>query len=197
MAWSVDKNTLAVNMHRGDTGAYYVQMTGSYGPYEDGDVAIYEVKSGSEILIYREFNLQPEEPNIYELGDGKFLIAFLNSTTDRWPAGTYATEIRVARHPVRNLKVAMVVDSGITAEIDEDICLAYVEEVSGTVVLEYTTDWSADPADYGITITGTPDDGDTITVSWNKDGDGRVKDGNNVRTVVKSSITINDVIIEI
>ena len=91
----------------------------------------------------------------------------------------------------------MFVDSGITAEIDEDICLAYVEEVSGTVVLEYTTDWNADPADYGITITGTPDDGDTITVSWNKDGDGRVKDGNNVRTVVKSSITINDVIIEI
>ena len=155
MAWSVDKNTLAVNMHRGDTGAYYVQMTGSHGPYEDGDVAIYEVKSGSEILIYREFNLQPEEPNIYELGDGKFLIAFLNSTTDRWPAGTYNTEIRVARHPVRNLKVAMFVDSGITAEIDEDICLAYVEEVSGTVVLEYTTDWNHRNAgrrrhDYGL-----------------------------------------------
>ena len=36
-----------------------------------------------------------------------------------------------------------------------------------------------------------------ITVSWNKDADGRPVDGSNVRTVIKSTITIQDVIIDI
>ena len=198
MSWSVDKNTTAVTMHKGDTGAYYVTFQGDNGAYEDGDVAIYKVVSGQEEKIYREFNLNPETPNSYELGDGKILIAFQNSTTDRWATGTYNTEIRVARNPKRNVKVAMIVDSeAITAEINEATCLAYVTSDTGTVTLEYTTSWSASPANYGITVTGTPVSGDTITVSWNKKGDGRVMDGDNVRTVVKSTITINDVIIDI
>ena len=201
MAWHVDPNTFAVTMHRGDTGAYYMTVEGSSGPFEDGDVAIYKVVNGPNVLIYKEFNLQPEEPNVYECGDGKFLIAFLNSTTDQWPAGTYKTEIRVARKPIRDVKVAMVVSSEeadpITAEIDEATCLAFVTGDTGTVTLTYTTEWSGSLSDYGITVTGTPVNGDRITVSWNKNGDGHVMDGSNVRTIVESTITINDVIIEI
>ena len=200
MSWSIDKNSKAVTMHRGDTGAYYMTFTGET-PFEDGDVAMYKVKQGANELIYKEFNLQPEEPNAYELGDGKILIAFLNSTTDTWAAGTYQTEFRVARKPVRNLKAALYViseeEDPITATIDEETCLAYVTGVSGTVTLEYTSSWSEDPANYGVTVTGTPTSGDQIVVSWNKNGDGRPVDGSNVRTVVRSSITIQDVIIEI
>ena len=199
MSWSIDKNTMAVTMHKGDTGAYLVKLTRKSGEaWEDGDVAIYEAFQGSDVKIHREFNLQPEVPNEIEKGDGEFLIAFTNSDTDTWAAGTYNTEIRTVIRPIRNNKVDLYVDSDeITAEIDEDTCLAYVTTVTGTVTMTYSSDWDEDPNDYGVTVTGTPEEGDTITVSWTKEADGRVVNGDNVRTVIKSTITINDVKIDI
>lgn len=61
----------------------------------------------------------------------------------------------------------------ITATIDRD---TFVEEVtsSGTITLTYTTDWSADPATYGITVTGTPINGDVITVVYVKENRGTI-----------------------
>ena len=53
----------------------------------------------------------------------------------------------------------------ITAELDAETFEAYVE-TAGTYVLTYTTAWSADPTDYGITVTNDPVDGDKITVVW-------------------------------
>ena len=206
MSWSIDKNTMAVTMHKGDTGAYYVTVTRhSRNDWADGDTAIYEVVQDRTVKIHREFNLQPAVPNNLELGNGKFLIAFLNSDTDTWASGTYQTEIRVSRKPKRNNKVNMVVNAAtrsggataITATINDATCLAYVTGTTGTVTLTYTSSWSATPANYGITVTGTPISGDKITVSWNKDGDGRVVDGDNVRTLIRSTITINDVYIDI
>lgn len=128
--WAIDTNTMAVTMHQGDTGAYTVTMELEDGEeFVDGDVAIYEVWQGSTQLIHREFNLQPDEPTYTEYGDGVFLIAFRNSDTDTWAAGTYNTEIRVSLNPIRS--------------------------------------------------------------------SGRVVDGDTVRTVVKSNITIQDVLIKI
>ena len=103
MAWSIDKNTMAVTMHKGDTGAYWVTLDKSGGDaFEEGDVAIYEVWQGSERKIHREFDLQPETPTDICPGDGKFLISFRNSDTDTWAAGAYNTEIRVSLNPVRS-----------------------------------------------------------------------------------------------
>lgn len=103
MMWSIDKNTMAVTMHKGDTGAYNVQLTLDSGnPFVDGDVAIYEVWQGGVRKIHREFNLQPDEPTEIEQGDGKFLVAFRNSDTDTWETGTYSTEIRVSLNPIRS-----------------------------------------------------------------------------------------------
>lgn len=128
--WAIDRNTMAVTMHRGDTGAYWVQLAlGENGEFVDGDVAIYEVWKGSTRLVHREFNLQPDEPTEILPGNGKFLISFRNSDTDTWDAATYSTEIRVVLNPIRS--------------------------------------------------------------------DGSVVDGNTVRTVVKSTITIMDVLINI
>ena len=130
MSWSVDPKTMAVTMHKGDTGAYWVQLTRSSGDaFEDGDVAIYEVWQSGTMKIHKEFNLNPDEPTDICPGDGKFLISFVNSDTDTWTAGTYASEIRVSINPVRS--------------------------------------------------------------------DGSVVDGDTVRTVIKSTITINDVLINI
>ena len=40
---------------------------------------------------------------------------------------------------------------------------------SGTLSLSYTTEWDEDPADYGITVVGTPENGDSIVVEWVKE----------------------------
>ena len=61
----------------------------------------------------------------------------------------------------------------ITATIDRD---TFVEEVtsSSTITLTYTTEWSADPATYGITVAGTPISGDVITVVYVKENRGTI-----------------------
>lgn len=109
MAWDVNLDTMAVTMHQGDTGAYWVDLeivdeegepTGE--PFVEGDVAIYEVWQGNVMKIHREFELQPAEPTDICPGDGSFLIAFLNSDTDTWDSGTYNTEIRVSLNPIRS-----------------------------------------------------------------------------------------------
>ena len=108
MAWDVNENTMAVTMHKGNTLAYYVQLTLDDIPevndnvFVAGDVAIYEVWSGNNRLIHREFDLQPETPTDLEPGDGKFLIAFVNSDTDTWADGNYETEICMVLNPVRS-----------------------------------------------------------------------------------------------
>lgn len=42
------------------------------------------------------------------------------------------------------------------------------ESVSGTVSLAYTNAWNEDPEEYGITVNGTPVNGDTITVAYER-----------------------------
>lgn len=71
-------------------------------------------------------------------------------------------------------QLTMVVTSeGITATIDRDTFVAYVD-TSGTITLVYSSDWSADPALYGITIDGTPAPGDTIVISYTKEERGTI-----------------------
>lgn len=109
MAWDINLTTMAVTMHQGDTGAYWVDLEledENGDPVEDefqeGDVAIYEVWQGSTMKQHKEFELQPAEPTEICPGDGSFLIAFRNSDTDTWDPGTYNTEIRVALNPIRS-----------------------------------------------------------------------------------------------
>lgn len=69
-------------------------------------------------------------------------------------------------NPVMTISAAgRVAPPEITAEIDRDTFVSYVSG-SGTVTLNYTTGWSADPALYGITVTNTPYTGDQIVVVY-------------------------------
>ena len=61
----------------------------------------------------------------------------------------------------------------ITAEIDRDTFVSYVED-SGTITLTYTTAWSADPTLYGVTVTGTPIAGDQIVIVYVKEERGTI-----------------------
>ena len=61
----------------------------------------------------------------------------------------------------------------ITATIDRDTFVSYVT-VSDVITLTYTTAWSANPALYGITVTGTPEAGDQIVVNYTKGDRGTI-----------------------
>jgi hypothetical protein len=65
----------------------------------------------------------------------------------------------------------------ITATIDRDTFVAYVSS-SSTITLNYTTEWSADPDLYGITVTGTPINGDQIVVVYVKENRGTITTAN-------------------
>lgn len=126
MSWHIDTSTLAITMHRGDTGGRYLKFKKKSGePFNEGDVVLFKVKQGNTEMMFREYPLDDDEG----AGNGRFLFAFRNSDTDTWPSGSYKTEFRVVLNPL------------------------------------YTSS--------------------------------EVKDGDTVRTPIQSSLTINDVIIEI
>lgn len=63
--------------------------------------------------------------------------------------------------------------AGLTATLDEATFEAYVE-TAGTYTVSYTDEWSTSPALYGLTITGTPESGDYITMTWDGEEDATV-----------------------
>jgi len=62
----------------------------------------------------------------------------------------------------------------ITATINEDTFFGAVSSTSGTISLTYSTGWSANPATYGITVSGTPVAGDAISVVYQKEVRGTI-----------------------
>ena len=56
-------------------------------------------------------------------------------------------------------------DTAISATLNRDTFIQ-AAIISGTYVFNYTTEWDSNPATYGITVTGTPVDGDVITVVY-------------------------------
>ena len=78
-------------------------------------------------------------------------------------------------------------DESLDLTVNSDSCEASVTDLdtfrtamgdSGTLTLSYTTEWSDDPTDYGITVTGTPDNGDSIVVVWVKEVPGTITNAN-------------------
>ena len=68
--------------------------------------------------------------------------------------------------------------SGITMELDHDEWVTAVED-SGTYVFSYNSAWKLDSetvdiTDYGITVTGDPANGDSITVTYVKEDRGTI-----------------------
>ena len=103
MAFDVNINTMAIDMHKGDTGSFWVQMELDNGEdFVEGDVAIFEVWQGQTRKMHREYELQPAEPDEKTPGDGLFLVEFENADTDQWAEATYNTEIRVVLNPTRS-----------------------------------------------------------------------------------------------
>lgn len=58
----------------------------------------------------------------------------------------------------------------ITATLEEDDFFSAIASsgANGTMTFTYSSSWDTNPASYGITVSGTPDNGDTIVVTYNK-----------------------------
>ena len=68
------------------------------------------------------------------------------------------------------IPMARPVPAAITAELNIATFEAYVQQ-AGTYTISYTDSWSTSPATYGITVSNTPIDGDSITVVWDGEND--------------------------
>ena len=65
-------------------------------------------------------------------------------------------------------------DGHISATIDEDVYESKMSQ-DGTTTFTYTSAWNANPATYGITVTGTPVSGDFIQVVYAKEVPGTIE----------------------
>ena len=65
-------------------------------------------------------------------------------------------------------------ETPITATLDHDTFVAYVENTSGTYTMTYTTSWSTSPALYGVTVTGDPVSGDQISIVFTAEDRGTI-----------------------
>ena len=95
-----------------------------------------------------------------------------------WLSGVRGNRVHVGYTPeVLNMTVSAAPreqgETPITAEIDRD---TFIQAVSGstTITLTYTTAWSANPATYGVTVTGTPVSGDVITIVYTAENRGTI-----------------------
>ena len=112
-----------------------------------------------------------------------------NYTTE-WDVSPTSYGITVSNTPVNGDKITVVWDgtndatmtvdavtrtapAAITATIDRDIWVSEVN-ASGTYTFTYTTAWSADLTDYGITVTNDPIAGDQIVVVYVKEVRGTI-----------------------
>ena len=68
-------------------------------------------------------------------------------------------------------------ETPITATIDRNTFVAYVS-TSQTITLAYSSGWSASPALYGVTVTGTPVNGDEIVIGYVKEERGTITQSN-------------------
>lgn len=69
-------------------------------------------------------------------------------------------------------------ETPITATIDKDAFISEMQNMSGTFSFLFSTSWNYDPEDYGITITGDPIAGDTISVEYEKEVRGTIIQSN-------------------
>lgn len=68
-------------------------------------------------------------------------------------------------------------ENPITATLNETTFKSYVS-ASSVITLTYTASWSADPATYGVTVTGTPVNGDEIVITYVKGDRGTITPAN-------------------
>lgn len=111
-----------------------------------------------------------------QLNTGTFIIRTSGGEASIANGSAWLTDIRgnMSKSGYVAEELSMAVDSlSITAVLNRDEFVA-AAATSGTYEFIYIDSWDVDPATYGITITGTPDRGDNITVTYVKENRGTI-----------------------
>ena len=134
-----------------------VRTVNGIGPDANGDIGI-------SVIPYAQ-NLESETTKrntdtfLQRMSGGESSI----NDGDAWLVSVKGNNVHTGYTPE---SIQMTVNGdNITAALDRDDFVAAMSG-SGTLTLSYTTEWSADPAAYGITVSGTPTNGDSIVVVY-------------------------------
>lgn len=147
-----------------------VRSVNGITPDEDGDITVTTVQN-AETLVSESSHIN----------EGTFIARTAGQDSsvnsgDAWLMRIQGNSVHTGFTPESiTMTVTAEREEGdpITADIDRDTFVSYVTE-SGTTTLVYSTAWSANPALYGITVTGTPVAGDIITVVYVKEVRGTI-----------------------
>jgi len=96
-------------------------------------------------------------------GDAWLAILMGNSVHDGYVAEVLDMDVRDIND-----------DGHITATIDRETFFANENLPSSPITLAYSTQWSTDPATYGITVTGSPEAGDQIIITYVREVPGTI-----------------------
>ena len=96
--FNVDLETMAIKMHKGDTGSFKIGAARENSTdWTSDDRMLFTVRNGQgEIVLQRIYRLDDQ----YDLGNGKVLVEFHNDDTDKWDTGAYSTELRFVVDPI-------------------------------------------------------------------------------------------------
>lgn len=145
-----------------------VKTVNGEGPDENGDIQLTTVPFAQ--------NLESESS---QRNSGTFIQRMAGGDASLGNGDAWLLNIRgTAQHEgyvaeVIDGQVISAEEDPITISIDRAAFIAAFP-VSGTLVLEYTTDWSENPSVYGITVTGTPVNGDEIQVVYVEEERGEI-----------------------
>ena len=137
-------------------------------PDAEGNVTITEVENAQQLISQKneettgEFIIRPTS-GTGSVSDGMATLETVGGNSVH--TGYVAEVLTMTVSPMPRPTPA-----GITATLDEATFEAYVEE-AGTYTLSFTTAWSENPALYGVTVSGTPESGDSIQIVWDGEND--------------------------
>ena len=93
--FEVNLDTMAIDMHRGDTGAFKVAATKASGDaWGEHDRMMFTVSAQDGTDKIRRLYRLDDGRTETDLGDGVAQIEFHNDDTDTWASGIYTTELR-------------------------------------------------------------------------------------------------------
>lgn len=170
---STDATTIAEKIGAMETAAEgNVKSVNSEVPDENGNVQLTEVPAAQ--------NLTSDSSQAVV---GAFILRTTGGSRSVGSGDAQIQEIRGAMQHTGEvqevLDISVPEESGITADVDGDTWKEEIDE-SGTYVFSYDGSvWklsgdTVDLGDYGITVEGTPENGDTVTVTYVKEDRGLI-----------------------
>ena len=144
-----------------ETAAGTVKSVNSTSPDTNGNVQINKVPIADNL-----------DSSIRQQSSGEYIVRTAGGSASL--SDGPASLLRVMGNSVRTGYTPESIDFSVNSDsCDASITnmATFREEMgdSGTLTLSYTTEWSEDPTDYGITVVGTPENGDSIVAVWVKE----------------------------